>query len=94
MSDYRHIDKDPIIDLIRTEFQNLNGGKIPAEFIERVAVESGVSVGTIRNWLFGDTRRPQHLTVRFVLDAIGCKLQVVRKDGTIVRGPKHVGHSR
>lgn len=84
--DYRHIDKDPIIDLVRTEAQR--GGNLSNEQLERIANDSGVSFYTLKNWFFGDTRRPHHLTIRFVLEALGCKMQVVRNDGTIVRGPR------
>lgn len=82
--DYRHIDKDPIIDIIRTEAQR--GGDLKTEQLERIAHDSGVSVHTIRNWFFGDTRRPHNLTVRFVLEALGCRRVVIRADGTQIRG--------
>lgn len=85
--DYKHIDKDPIIDLVRSEAQRQNTNLSP-EFLDRLAHESGVSVGTIKNWFFGDTRRPQFLTIRFVLEGLGARLQVVRDDGTVARGPR------
>ena len=85
-ADYRHIDKDPIIDLVRTEAQRF--GNLSTEQLQKIADESGVSIYTLKNWFFGDTKRPHHLTIRFVLEALGCKMQVVRTDGTIVRGPR------
>lgn len=81
--DYRFIDKDPIIDMIRTEAQRhgpLKGGQI-----ERLAEESGVSSGTIRNWFFGETKRPQSLSTRFVLEALGVTIKYVREDGSTIR---------
>lgn len=76
-----------MIDLSRSEAQRMYGNLGP-EAIERIADESGVSVQTLRNWFFGDTRFPRNLTMRFVLEALDCKVQVVRGDGTIVRGPR------
>lgn len=86
--DYRFLreEKDPIIDLIRTEAQRY--GNLGPEQLEKIAYDSGLSVSTLRAWFFGDTRHPQHLTCKFVLEALGCKMQVVREDGTVVRGPR------
>lgn len=84
-NDYRFIDKDPVIDVIRTEAQryssNLEGG-----YLAKLAYESGVSISTLYNWFNGETRRPQSLTTRFVLQALGVKIQYVREeDGKTIR---------
>lgn len=84
-NDYRFVDKDPVIDVIRTEMQRY--GSLNHEQLARVSYESGVSESTIRNWLFGDTRRPWSLSTRFVLEALGVKIQYVREDGTSIRQP-------
>lgn len=84
--DYRNIDKDPIIDLIRTEAQR--HGNLGPEQLDQISYDSGVSTHTLKNWFFGDTKRPLSITTRFVLEALGCKVQVVRGDGTVVRGPR------
>ncbi len=86
--DYRFMreNKNPVIDLLRTEAQR--GGNLGPEHLERISIGSGVSVATLKAWWFGDTRQPHHLTVRFVAESLGCKLQVVRDDGTVVRGPR------
>lgn len=84
-NDYRFIDKDPVIDVIRTEAQrygNLSGGQL-----QKLSLESGVSVSTLWNWFNGDTRRPQSLSTRFVLEALGVAIQYVREDGTKIRQP-------
>jgi len=85
-NDYRFIDKDPVIDVIRTEMQrygNLHHGQIA-----KLSYESGVSHSTIYNWLNGDVRRPQSLSTRFVLEALGIEIKYVREDGTTVRQPQ------
>jgi hypothetical protein len=86
MSDYRHITKDPIIDIIRTEAQH--DGDLNTAHLERIARNSGVSQGTLRKWFFGDTRKPQSITTRFVLEALGVKTRYFRADGTQIRQPR------
>jgi hypothetical protein len=83
--DYRWVTKDPIIDLLRTECQRL--GNISGHqnnVLGRIAHDAGIGEGTLRNWFFGETRRPQNITTRFVLEAIGIRTQYVRSDGTKV----------
>jgi lambda repressor-like predicted transcriptional regulator len=89
--DYRFLkdEKDPIIDLIRTEAQD-QLGELRGETLSRLAYNAGVSESTLRNWFFGDTHRPQNITVRMVLAALECKVKIVRSDGTEIRGPRHV----
>jgi hypothetical protein len=57
-------EKDPIIDAMRTAFEDA-GGKY-----SKISERSGVSYSTIRNWFHGPTRRPQFATVAEF--AIGC----------------------
>jgi transcriptional regulator with XRE-family HTH domain len=62
---YVFIDKDPVIDVIRTAMQD---AKVkPA----KVARDSGVSPTTLGNWFHGPTRRPQFSTVAAVANALG-----------------------
>src|SRR5215472_5903023 len=84
--DYRFIDKDPVIDVIRTEMQRF--GTLNHNQIARIAYGSGVSPSTIHNWLFGDVRRPQSLSTRFVLQELGVQIKYVREDGTTIRQPE------
>jgi hypothetical protein len=86
-SDYRFIDKDPIIDVIRTELQRT--GNLSNEQLERVAYDSGVQVQTIKNWLYHDVRFPRSLTSRFVLEALGVTIKYERSDGTNIREKPH-----
>lgn len=89
--DYRFLltEKDPIIDLLRTEVQT-EFGSLKHEVLAKISYESGVSEGTLREWFFGSTRYPRRLTTRFVMEAIGITIQYIRRDGTqILRN----GHS-
>ena len=85
-NDYRFVDKDPVIDVIRTELQRV--GNLNHEQLARVSYQSGVSESAIKGWLFGDVRRPWSLSTRFVLEALGVTIQYVRDDGTNIRQPE------
>jgi len=52
---YNFQDKDPIIDAMRTAFEDAGGSY--------TSIKSGVSYSTVRNWFHGKTRRPQFATV-------------------------------
>lgn len=83
--DYRWVNKDPIIDMLRTEAQRV--GNIAGHqnnVLPRIAHDAGIGEGTLRNWFFGETKRPQNITTRFVLEALGIKTQYVRADGSKV----------
>jgi DNA-binding phage protein len=81
-------DKDDILFLIKTEAQRQGDPQLRHGYLEKLATDAGCSVSTLYSWFHGDTRRPQHLTVRMVLDALGCQMKVVRADGTEVRGKR------
>jgi DNA-binding phage protein len=70
---YRFLDKDPIIDKIRTAVQD--SGKTNLQIHEK----SGVAIATLHNWFKGKTRRPQFATVAAVLRSIGKDVVVVDK---------------
>lgn len=73
---YRHIDKDPIIDIVRTACQ-LAGRSLPD-----IAACAGISPVTLKNWLYGDIKRPQNVTVELVL----CELGISREARWIANG--------
>jgi hypothetical protein len=85
-NEYRFIDKDPVIDVIRTEAQRY--GNLSHSQLLKLSLDSGVSVSTLHNWFNGDTRRPQSLSTRFVLQALGVAIRYVREDGTSIRQPQ------
>jgi len=88
---YNFLDKDPIIDEVRSVFQ---AAGVTKQWIED---ESGVTSQTLHAWFEGKTRRPQAATVNAVLRAMGKKLGVVNLEATTVEdvqrqmvGAKHV----
>lgn len=68
---FRKDEKDPVIDRIHTCMDDTGYD------YARVARDSGVSYGTIRNWIDGDTKRPQYCTIAAALGAMGFELAVV-----------------
>jgi predicted transcriptional regulator len=57
---YNFTDKDPVIDLIGTVISK------SGRTYQQIAAEAGVSEGTLRNWIYGSTKRPQFATVMAV----------------------------
>lgn len=81
---YRFIDKDPVIDAIRTVVQN--------EHLKNSAVHniSGVSTATLDNWFEGGTKKPQNSTISAVTSALG----YVRRDDIDQRGNLVIGYKK
>jgi hypothetical protein len=69
---YNFVEKDPVIDRIRTivKDEGLSYGEIH--------VISGVSTTTLSNWFEGPTRRPQYATVAAVTSSLGYKQEFVK----------------
>ena len=74
---YNFVDKDPIIDEIRTVFE------ASGATYRWVQENSGVNKNTLANWFGGSTKRPQAASINAVLRALGYKL-VVAYDQNIV----------
>lgn len=86
---YRFLDKDPIIDAMRTVVKSelgMNDSK--AHQI------TGVSSTTFHNWFQGETRRPQNATASQAMAGLGyVRRDEMLADGTVVVGfAKARGH--
>jgi hypothetical protein len=56
--------KDPIIDELRTVIEKANGGeRLTKKDLKHIEENGGPKKGTMVNWFFGATRRPQNATV-------------------------------
>lgn len=66
---YRFIDKDPVIDEIRTLVQD-EGLMKKLEIVHQL---SGVATATLDNWFNGETKSPQNRTICAVTSALGYK---------------------
>lgn len=78
---YRFIDKDPIVDALRTVMQQEH---LKASEIHEI---SGVAKQTVDNWMTGETRRPQNVTACAVTSSLGyARRDELRADGSVVIG--------
>ena len=64
-STYNFIEKDPIIDVLRTRKRDV------AMTDAEIATSSKLSSSTLKNWFGGKTKRPQHATVAAAAVAMG-----------------------
>lgn len=71
---YRFMDKDPVIDEIRTALQD-------ERLMERLGIAAdlaSLSPSTLRNWFHGDTRKPQFASAMAIMSSIGYEHKWVR----------------
>jgi len=79
---YRWIDKDPIIDAVRTVVKSEE--KLKNSIVHQI---SGVATATLDNWFDGSTRKPQNSTITAVTSALGYVRQdTFNRDGTVSIG--------
>jgi DNA-binding phage protein len=70
-SSYSFVEKDPIIDKVRTIVARTKTSYATIES------ESGVTRSTVHAWFHGKTMRPQFATVAAVISALGYDVQLV-----------------
>jgi transcriptional regulator with XRE-family HTH domain len=68
---YVFVDKDPIIDEVRTIVQ-MSGATY-----KKIEEDSGVTSATLRAWFQGKTRKPQAATLNAVARVLGYKIGFV-----------------
>jgi hypothetical protein len=71
---YNFVDKDPIIDEIRTIVRDYGGT------YRDIHEHSGVSTATLTAWFSGPTRKPQAATINAVVRSMGWKLGLMKID--------------
>src|ERR1700739_1300112 len=72
---YNYIDKNPVIDKVRTLVQDQG-------LIKKLGIVheiSGVATTTLDNWFNGTTRNPQHGTICAVVTSLGYQEEFVKK---------------
>ena len=69
---YNFVDKDPVIDRIRTIIAD------EGLSYQDIHVISGVSASTPKNWLEGETKRPQYASIAAITYALGYKTEFVK----------------
>jgi len=79
---YRWIDKDPIIDAVKTVVKT--DEHLKNHHVHQI---SGVATATLDNWFEGNTRRPQNSTLTAVTSALGyVRRDTLNRDGTVSVG--------
>ena len=71
---YNYIDKNPVIDKVRTLISDEG-------LIKKLGIVheiSGVSTSTLDNWFNGTTKSPQHATIAAVITSLGYKESFVK----------------
>jgi hypothetical protein len=77
---YAFIDKDPVIDKMRT----LMAEEGVSEY--HAALMAGLSPGTVKNWISGPTRRPQFASIVSQTRALGYDMEFKRRRNVDVEG--------
>jgi hypothetical protein len=73
---YRYMDKNPVIDKVRTVLQDEGlYSKKQRKMLHQI---SGVAEATFEGWFEGDTRDPRHATIMATLTSIGYEEQFVK----------------
>lgn len=75
---YRFREKDPAINELRTLVEDHFGHRVKRHDLSTIKDDGGPSAGTMANWFFGETRRPQSATLEAAGRAIGYKRKWVR----------------
>jgi hypothetical protein len=71
---YNYVDKNPIIDKVRTLIQD-EGLIKKLPIVHEI---SGVATATLDNWFNGTTRSPQHATIAAVITSLGYEEQFIK----------------
>jgi transcriptional regulator with XRE-family HTH domain len=69
---YQFVDKDPIIDYLRTVIADYD------KSLKQLSLDSGVNQNTIAKWLYGETKRPQAASLNAVLRSCFYKLSITK----------------
>ncbi len=68
---YLFRNKEPVIDMTRTLFEDVYNRKIDTKMLQEIEEGGGPTVGCMRNWFFGPTKRPKNETIEAAGRAIG-----------------------
>jgi hypothetical protein len=68
---YLFKDKEPVIDMTRTLFEDVFGERVNNKMFAKVAEAGGPTIGCMRGWFFGETKRPKNETIEAAGRALG-----------------------
>ena len=70
--------KDPSIDELRTVVEDHFGRRVTRKDCKQIELGGGPRSGTVANWFFGATKRPQSATLEAAGRALGYKRKWVK----------------
>jgi hypothetical protein len=74
-------DRDPVIDELRTVMEDSLGRKFTKKDAKTIEEDGGPKRGTVINWFWGTTKRPQSATLEAAGRAAGFRRTWVRLNG-------------
>jgi hypothetical protein len=84
---YRFVDKNPVIDKVRTLLED-EGLMTDLNAAHEI---SGVGTATLRAWFFGDTKNPFHSTVAALTSSLGYEETFVRVNKINIKAERELG---
>ena len=63
--------KEPVIDMTRTLFEDVYGRKIDSKMLAEIQKNGGPTVSCMHGWFFGKTMRPTNATVEAAGRSLG-----------------------
>lgn len=73
--------KDPVIDQLRTMAEDTYGMRVCGKSLQMIEDAGGPTVGCMRGWFFGTTKRPQNPTAEAAGRSMGYQRTWVRIKG-------------
>lgn len=70
-SAYLFRSRDPSIDELRTVVEDHFGHRVNVKDLAKITEDGGPTTGTMKNWFFGKTMRPQSATLEAAGRALG-----------------------
>lgn len=68
---YTFKDKEPVIDMTRTLFEDIYGRRVDGKMLAEIQKNGGPTVSCMRGWFFGETRRPNNVTIEAAGRSLG-----------------------
>lgn len=76
---YRFKDKEPVIDMTRTLFEDVFNRRVDNKMLGEIERNGGPTAACMRGWFFGSTKRPKNETVEASGRALGYQRVWVKK---------------
>jgi hypothetical protein len=75
---YRFRDKEPVIPMTQTLLEDVYGRRVDSKMFGDIEKNGGPTVGCMRGWFFGQTKRPKNETIEATGRALGYQREWVK----------------